>query len=373
MHMETADRFLEEVSDSRTVDTDGRISDAITRMLSGDISSLFVKDGRRYAGMVSLRDILQRRSIPLHTKVGNLASHPPVIGPGMAIPTLVEMFHETGYDVLPVVKQGGLVGQVRRTCVLDILTSQKDLASLLVDDVMTTNVISIWGTDTLERARHMMLELDEDIIPVKSVKGRLLGGITLSDACRNLWRPGRRRDGRSRSSRKGGRSPRITASSIARPWTVSVATGTPLVECVRMMKMHGGSPLLVLDGENRPAGILTLTDIEDILLRSVRREEGVYIQISGLRDADPFMYDAVDTVLQRGLKRIAKFERPSVVNLHIVRYRRTGNRVKHSVRLRLTTRSSIYSASGDEWDLVEAIRGAMGVLERLVRKRRGKG
>jgi ribosome-associated translation inhibitor RaiA len=98
------------------------------------------------------------------------------------------------------------------------------------------------------------------------------------------------------------------------------------------------------------------------------REEGVFVQLTGLSVEDPDVYDSLYSVIQKGLIRISKSSMPKVFNAHIATYNHEGLRSKYSVHTRMTCDAGMYYANTIDWDLYRAMDMAMENLEKEIKK-----
>lgn len=115
-------------------------------------------------------------------------------------------------------------------------------------DLMTTPVQVISAHDTLNDAAKMMWEHDCGALPVVDETGALIGMLTDRDICMAAYTQGRRL----------GEIPVTTA--MAR--TVHTIDGQESIERAEaLMSEHQVRRIPVIDGDNRPIGILSMNDL----------------------------------------------------------------------------------------------------------------
>jgi ribosome-associated translation inhibitor RaiA len=126
------------------------------------------------------------------------------------------------------------------------------------------------------------------------------------------------------------------------------------------------STVIVVEG-GRMTGVMTQYDLVE-LLASFREEKGVYVQITGLEEADTSCYDIMYDQILKTMTRINKLVTPKVFNIHATTHHDTGGERKYSMRGRLTTDHEMYYAKANDWDALRALDELLTVLEKMVKK-----
>ncbi|HKO93436.1 MAG TPA: CBS domain-containing protein [Polyangiaceae bacterium] len=127
-----------------------------------------------------------------------------------------------------------------------------------VGSVMTRNVVTCTGSDTLHRAAQLMWDRDCGAIPVVDAHGRAVGLVTDRDLCMAAYTRGRPLSA-------------ISVSSLlsARLYTCTVTTS--LDEAIARMAAHRVRRLVVVDAKDQKlVGMLALADLA-VYSRSLAR------------------------------------------------------------------------------------------------------
>jgi ribosome-associated translation inhibitor RaiA len=132
---------------------------------------------------------------------------------------------------------------------------------------------------------------------------------------------------------------------------------------------HDISSVIIAE-ERKPIGILTQVDLIE-LLTSYRESPQLYVQITGLEE-DPEFYDAMYTMIRKGMKRVSGIVKPKILNLHVVQHHSEGLRSKFTLRARMTTEKKMYYANAFEWDLMKALDEVMWQLEKTIKREKEK-
>lgn len=109
------------------------------------------------------------------------------------------------------------------------------------------------------------------------------------------------------------------------------------------------------------------------LFHSFRPQEGVYIQISGLSDEHPEIFDILYEMIEKSMKRVSKLLKPKILTIHVSRYNSDeGSRQKYSITARLTTEHEMIYGKAFEWDLFKAMDETLEQIEKSARKIRDR-
>ncbi|HYA58255.1 MAG TPA: CBS domain-containing protein [Thermoplasmata archaeon] len=359
-----------------TLPHDAPISRALGLMRDRGFHEIPVLRNSRLAGMITFESIARRVSRALSTKVEHLLILPPLIVPSASMPEVAEQLLATGLRGAPVVgRRGELLGIVSRSDLIRAIPGLPQLSTLripLVEEVASpaTHVIR-----EDELCRHLVAQirlLEEHPLPVVDRKGRLVGAVGVKDLGKVLWRPiraGKRDPGTARSALE------VEVGSIMHSPPVTVEAGSDIVEAARRMVREDVSSLFVIE-DHRPTRVLGQADLLGLVIGRSRpagqptRVEDVYVEISGLRGSgDPALFAEIDHLVARGLRRVARHVRPTLLSLHFAPHA-THRTNELTVEARLHTDDGIYYASHTGWNLLAGISGLMEELAAQARRTR---
>ena len=131
-----------------------------------------------------------------------------------------------------------------------------------VASIMTRNVVSCSGNDTLQRAAQIMWDRDCGAVPVVDSEGRAVGLVTDRDLCMAAYTRGRPLSA-------------ISVSSLLSGQLHTCSPATSLDEAIARMRVHRIRRLVVVDPTNqRLIGMLAQADLARHLaaLTATRRE-----------------------------------------------------------------------------------------------------
>lgn len=348
----------------RSVNRDDQISDIISRMNSDGIHELPVLDNGKAVGIVTYTTLLKARNIPLTSKAEVVMKHFPQLSELDPLTKGIEIMLNSGLNDLPVTKNGKLVGTVYQRDVLEKLTKVRGLRLRPIAEIMTPKVESVREDDDVQKALSIMRGLDEQNLPVLDKMDHLVGVIGMMDILKVVWKP---KKGGKKEFKTSNKSVQVSVGSVMNSQAVSVSPEVLVEDTIRKMVKKNISTAFVVEGGGL-VGVVTLKDFLEQAMSMEEREEGVFVQLTGLSVEDPDVYDSLYSVIQKGLIRISKSSMPKVFNAHIATYNHEGLRSKYSVHTRMTCDAGMYYANTTDWDLYRAMDMAMEKLEKEVKK-----
>lgn len=354
--------------DTASVSKGDKISDIISRMNEDGIHELPVLDEGKVVGIVSYAMLLRKRSIPLTSKAESIMQHFPELTELDPLKKGIEVMINSGLNDLPVTKNGKLVGTVYQRDVLRELTKVKGLRLRPVSDIMTPRVETVCEDDDVQKALSIMRGLDERNLPVLDKSGKLTGVIGMMDIIKAIWKP---KKGGGREFKTDSKPVQVFVGSVMNRPVVTITPQATVEEVIKTMIKKDLSTAFVMD-EEELAGVVTLKDILEQAMSIEEREEGVYVQLTGLSVEDPDVFDSLYSVIQKGLIRISKISTPKIFNAHIATFHHEGLRSKYSVHSRLTCENGMFYSKMTDWDLFRAMDSSLESLEKEIKKEHEK-
>lgn len=118
-------------------------------------------------------------------KVGEWMTRQPVsIEPGTPVADVYRLMRETGFEGLPVTRDGFLVGVVTPWDVLKTVMERSPEAGATVSSLLVGDPVSVGEDELLEAAAFLLHRHDFDFLPVLDRNDRVIGVITKNDLFR---------------------------------------------------------------------------------------------------------------------------------------------------------------------------------------------
>jgi len=358
------------MSSSAVTATKGEIlSDVISRMKKDHLREIPVLEGNKPVGLVSYSSFLLRRSLPLSSKVEQVMHPAPRLEEDMPITKAVEEMMASGVRGAPVVRNEKMVGFVSRTDIIKVLPNVEQLKNKKVSEFMTKNPQFVTEKDSVRRAQMLMKGLMEKSLPVVDSNGRLVGAVSMHEVMEIIWSPkGSKPYNELIGSDK--EPPDIAVGSIMSQPAISVSPSDSIGKVASLMLEKGLATIFVHEGE-RLVGVVSQADLMEQVI-SLKKREGVYVQITGLVEEDPDVYNVLYDQIEKAMNRIDKIQFPRVFTVHVQTYHSDGMRSKYSIHCRLTTDRSMYYASQTDWDLYKTMDALLNQLEKTVKREHEK-
>jgi len=161
-------------------------------------------------------------------------------------------------------------------------------------------------------------------------------------------------------------APDIAVSSVMSRPPVAASIGDSLEKVANLMLGKGVATVFIEDRGNL-VGVVSQADLMEQVI-SLKQKEGVYVQITGLAEDDPDVYDVMYELIGKSMKRIDKIQFPRVFTVHVQTYHSEGLRSKFSIHARLTTDRKMHFASATDWDLFKTLDSLLDQLEKTVKR-----
>lgn len=126
-----------------------------------------------------------------------------------------------------------------------------------VREIMSHPVVSCPTTSTLDQAARLMWEFDTGVIPVVNDQGRLAGVITDRDVCMAAYTQGQPLRA-------------IPVTTAMASHIVAAHVGDSVEQAEALMRASQVRRLPVLDGEDLPVGMISMSDLARLAARAKR-------------------------------------------------------------------------------------------------------
>lgn len=327
-----------------------RVSEAIGDLRKNEEYEVFVGIGKRLS-FATVRDLL-RVSNPSTTRLGRVAYPAPQLGREESLGRAARLMFEYRLRAIPSYIDGNNVKAITARSIVEII-AQVGRTRLRASDIMTVNPVTIEADEVATKAREIMLYRSYDHLPVTR-KGKPSGMLTSSQLLYSLLP-----EARSPSGSMGPENQTRFDYPVSRLYTesmVEVNPDTSIHEVIEAVQKKRSSYALVTLG-SRIAGIITLRDILNVLLKREKRESPFYIV--GLPD-EPFEADRAKAAFER-LATFVSRAMPSIEEARaIIRSKETsGGKTRYEVSINVYSPKHLWAYTESGYDIAEVF-GALG-------------
>ncbi len=343
-----------------TVSSDDRISDALSVMRETKYQDIPVVDNGEFLGMVSYAAILKKKSVTLDAKIRNYVRNLPSVTQDMQITKIAEIMVSNNCRQLPVLNGKRIIGIVRRTKLIEIVSEIKALKEIRVWEVMSNPVEAVKVNDLMDDALELMIREDYRTIPVVNDINNVVGIVGMREIIDNNWK----KDNKTIGDLEKSSRTQITVESIALTSVKTIPWDSDISEAVDLMVDHKISTLPVVEGKDL-VGVITEYDIIE-LLAACREREMLLVQISGLEDDERDATDAIYADIENMIAKVSKIYKPESLTMHVSRYNDTGGNAKYSISARLFINGEAILMKEVGWDLIQTASDLITKLEDAV-------
>ncbi|MCK4614947.1 MAG: CBS domain-containing protein [Thermoplasmata archaeon] len=317
-------------------------------------------------GLLSYSSLARTGRVTMNEKVETHQMSVPRLRVGDSVERAAELLISSDHRLLPVTKNRKVQGVVRRWKIIELSSDLETWKGMKVTELMHQPVEVVRVHDRLTTARNKLRRLDIRTIPVVDKNGELAGIIGIQDIVSYL-RPKRRAQLGNFSGEKIHFDPEVKDVMIGEPHHVSENATVSTVITIMLDKSISS---VVVVKERRPVGVVTRFDILEHIVSAGRKQEGVFVNISGLEEEDPDVLETLFEILDSAMNRINKIFPPKVLNIHVHTYNDEGNEAKYSVHMRLTTDKYLFLTKTVDWDIFRAFAEAADQIYTQVIKKK---
>ena len=356
---------IEEIMEEEfpTVKSGDKVMDALKIMRETGYQDVPVIEDGEYIGTISYGAILKKKNVGLDSKVENFVKTPPVATKDSSITEVADLMIVNNTRQVPVVSSNKkkVIGVVGRNQLIDVVAGIKAFNEIKVWEIMTTPVESVDDTAMLTDALDIMRGLDIRTVPVVNSAGEVAGIVGMKEVIDNNWKDDSKTIGDiSGKSKKAA----VTVESVCKSAVSTVDWDDSIGDAVGLMSKNKFSTLPVTEN-GELVGILTQFDIVE-LISACREREYLFVQISGLDDADKPLAAALYEEIGNEIDKIKKMGIPESLFINVAKYNEKGDRNKYSVSGKLIYNGRTISVKQVDWDLIKAVSDLMKKMTDMV-------
>ncbi len=353
----------------KTIDQETNVSLAMNRMRNGRIAQLPVVSRGKYAGMISYRDMVRKKSIHLNSKIKNYAVMVPVLKKEDSIEDALNLIRESAAGALPVVEREKVIGIVSRTDIVRHIDEFADVSKLKAFEIMNEAYTSKEGED-IETILETMRAHDIDTISVVDNANKIVGIIRVDTILEFQLKS---KDNVSSSNISGEKDTLdIDIRSIMEE-PVTCYEDDDIAEASRLMVENHLHNIPVCDKGLKISGVLSIDDIINSLWNS-SSTQGMLVNVSGLGSGDSDIYGIIYAMTEKFMDRFSRVANlnEGSLNIHVVKHRNEDGKIKYSVRTRLLARRVNMTVSYSGWNFGKVLSEIFDVYDKRSKKELNK-
>jgi len=329
-----------------------------------------VDESYKVIGILSYRSVLLRGA-GRDTKIMTVMDRPTVVGEDSTVLDSMNRIVLWKAKAVPVVDSSRkLVGMLTRFKLLELMLRRgvSILEELRVSEIMTSPAVTIGETESIARARWLMLRGGISRLPVIDANEVLVGVITLGDIAEKLLRIrfARRRGYEWLSSEEEFLAAPVRDFMSAPP--IYVAPSVSLKEFVETLISNRISGVPVVE-RDKVAGVCSGLDV-------LKKYIEAKVSVTSISASLPEVEDAatrvqLEKLVNEYLSHFARWTDVINVSMNIKEESKTEKkegRKRYRVRIVIETAHGRFSVENEGWELLSAAREALMDLERRIRR-----
>lgn len=341
-----------------------------------------VDDKNVLEGVVEYRDLIRFIQFnPETTKISKVLHQPPEFKLADTLVDLADLRINSGRKMMVSTSNGKLRGVIGDQEFADAMKNVKELENISTSSLCAEDLIKVFEDDSLEEARHKILDNNISRVPVTNKQGDLTGIIQSTDMLKTLV-PSDRQDSGGRAGNREGNEVYIQGGTEKRKMS-GVPASEIMDRLVNTSKEHLTVPEalekmadqetfeIVFVDDKQPQTIVTLKDFIDEV-SDHEQENTILVSLVGLDipEEKAAVHKKVKNQLQGGLGR--KLESPDELRLRIKKADKDGKKHRYEIDFQLVCEYGVISLSAEEWDLLNTVDEGLAELDTIITKEKNK-
>lgn len=340
-----------------------------------------VDDKNRLKGIIGYRDLVRNLQFnPETTSIEKAMHQPPEFDLKKNLIEVCDLRINSGRKMLVNLNGEKLNGVIGDREFLNGLEDAEDLEEISSRTLSQTEVITASENESLEKARHRMLDENISRLPVLDEGGDLTGildSIKILQAMVPLESPD---PGGTAGDRHGTREinisggyekdqmSQITVDQLMEYDVLTLEDHIPSRKAAEKMAEKERMEIVFTDGRY-PTGILTIKDLIEHVA-DLQQVNAVLVQLTGVEvpEEKAAVHDQIKRQLQGSLGR--KLQRPEELTLRIKKSEKDGKKHRYEIDFKLYSEYGLITVNEDGWDLLEVVDEGLNEMNRIVRDKK---
>jgi CBS domain-containing protein/ribosome-associated translation inhibitor RaiA len=339
-----------------------------------------VNEKNKFIGAIGYRDLIRHVQFnPESTKLEKVMHQPPEYDNTDNLIELANLRINSGRKMLVNLEGNKLKGVIGEQEFLEALNQTEEVEDISTRDIATYEVLTVFEEDSVEQARHKLLDNNISRLPVLDNDGNLVGKISSIDMLKMLVpregvNPGGNTRTKQSENRGGNEKDKMSGITVE-----EVMDRTPTVmeghgeskDAIQKMIDEESKEVIITDREY-PEAILTVKDFLRHFNDKYNVQETVLVNLIGLEvdEEKAAVHNKIETQLRGSLGR--KLDRPEELSLHVKKSEKDGKKHRHEIVAKLYSEFGITTSNVEEWELLDAVDTALDELNTQIRKKKEK-
>lgn len=367
-------------TDPVTVQNDANIASAKKKMEENDLRALTVVDSKnRVTGAIGYRDLIRHVQFnPSQTGLEKVMHQPPEFDESDSVVDLAELRINSGRKMLVAADNDKLRGVIGDEEFREAFLETEEFSNLTTMDLGPTQILNAFEDDSIEQARHKMLDNNISRLPVLDNNGNLTGIVKSTDLLKIIISREKQSAGGTsgetlKDTKIAGGSEKESLSDVN---VSEIMDRTPLTieghvsgeKALEEMSERDAKEVIITENDY-PETIVTIKDYIDYAAE-LKQRNMVLVNLTGLEVAEEkaAVHDKIETQLRGSLGR--KLKQPEELNLRIKKAEKDGKKHRYEGTMKLFSEYGQTTVQSEARDLLEMVDDCLSELNRLIRDKK---
>lgn len=366
-----------------SAESDSSLASIKNTMEEEDLRAIPVVDGKNnFVGAVGYRDLVRRLQFnPDTTNIEKVMHQPPEFDAETSLLDLAELRINSGRKMMVYTEGNKLKGVVSDKEFLEAFQDLDRFEDITTMDLAPIELLTVFEQDSIEEARHKMLDNNVSRLPVMDNQGNLTGIVTSTDMLKTLIPVESPDSGGTAGNRDGGEvyiaggdeKDSLSDISVNEIMNRLVTTSEGHIsgdEAVDKMIENGSREVVIVD-DKYPETIVAVKDFIDYL-SEFAEDETILVSLVGLDvpEEKAAVHKKVRSQIRGSLGR--KLDRPDEIKLRFKKADKDGKKHRYEVSAQLVAADYVINVTEEDWDLLEVVDQVLDELDTRVKKETGR-
>lgn len=336
-----------------------------------------------FEGAIGYRDLIRYIQFnPEKTKVSKVMHQPPKFKKGDSLVDLADLRINSGKKMLVSLSGDKLEGIVSDREFAKAFSDVDEFENLSTKDIESDNLLTVFEQDSLEEARHKMLDNNISRLPVLDKNGNLTGMLRSTDLLKTMVPRESIDSGGTSGNRKGTNEVNI-AGGIEKNKMSSIPVEELMernfltskdhmngCEASKKMVEEERDEILFVNG-NYPESIVAVKDLIDYAA-DFAPGKTVLVSLTGIDvpEEKAAVHNAIKKQLRGSIGR--KIERPQELRMRFKKKDADGKQHRYEIDTRLDCEHGLIKIDEEGWGLMNTVDKALDQLNTVLRKKKQK-
>lgn len=354
-----------ENNEPTTVSENVSLGSVKNKMEEEDLRAVPVSGENGLKGVIGYRDLIRNLQFkPDKTNLSTVTHSPPSYEKTETVEELCNRRIETSEKLLARTdSENKLVGVFGDKEFRESLKDAELFSHVRTHKISSEDVVTVNKTDSMNRARHKMLDNNISRLPVVDSDGRLQGILRSTDVLK-LISKGERRGGSQNGLGYDEESPKDSALKVREFMSRQYQTFNKETDAKKLLEHNskGGFSEAIKVDERNPVSIATTKDFVKYV-SDHRETDTVLVSLTGLEvdEEKASVHNLISTRLQGSIGK--KAHRPQRMKARFKKADKDGKRHRYNVNLSLETEEETVRTEVEDYNLLDTVSKGLDKLE----------